>query len=132
MRVFILILLNFFFIGKTTSSYKIYPIEFKYNSTEISAAELIKLKNAAATLNVISEGRNGAKFTLWIDGHANSTELNPKRLARIRAKTIRDHLVKFKLPKLKIVVQSFGSEKPMTDPNSENGSSNQRVEFKMN
>jgi outer membrane protein OmpA-like peptidoglycan-associated protein len=75
-------------------SYRLENILFETNSDRLTEENIKQLQTNIITIRESLQENESKKFTLWINGNADRTENNPKRLSRNRANNVEVQLVK--------------------------------------
>jgi outer membrane protein OmpA-like peptidoglycan-associated protein len=105
---------------------------FEVNSDVLYTEQNERLRDVVSVIKTSLKENKKTKFILWINGHADSSEKNPDRLAEKRAKVVKKKLKNFGLPEGTIIVRSFSTQKPLGDPCRGPGKCvNARVDFQI-
>jgi outer membrane protein OmpA-like peptidoglycan-associated protein len=113
-------------------SYRLNDILFEINSDKLDNVQIKELEVTIKTIRAAMNEGGEKTFTLWINGHADSSEKNAKRLSNDRAKTIKEEIVKLGLTEGTLITKGYGTTRPLTSSKTDaEKRRNARVEFKI-
>ncbi len=114
------------------TSYRLYDIQFEINSSKLTDDQIKALEGVIRTIREIWKESPEKKFTLWINGNADASEEDAKRLSNDRAEIVRKQLTNLGLTDVTFITKGFGANKPLTNSTNDTAKRrNARVDFKI-
>jgi outer membrane protein OmpA-like peptidoglycan-associated protein len=113
-------------------SYFLDDILFDPNSSELNDKQIQELRVIVKTIRESLAKEDYKTFTLWINGNADQSEQNARRLAIERSRKVKAQLLKLGLTEGKLISAGHGTKRPLTDSSTEEKRRrNGRVDFQI-